>query len=134
MQPTPIDFLFEDFDSLPTGTTSANNWPDCWSYVDEVTTTGYGYVNNTNALSGSNSYRLYKTNTAANAGQNLILISPETDNLGNGAKQIRFSARAGLASNINQLEIVRADGDDATATFTIIQTINVDHLTRSEEH
>src|SRR5690554_8146244 len=75
---------------------------------------------------------LYKTNSTANQGQNLILISPETDNLGNGGKRLRFWARAGAASNINQLEIVRADGNDATATFTVIQTINVDHLTYEE--
>ncbi len=124
--------FYEGFDTTPTGTTSNNNFPNCWSYVDQVTTTGYGYVNATNAQSGNNSYRLYKTNTTANQGQNLILISPETDNLGNGTKQLRFSVRAGTATNVNNLEIVTANGDDANATFTVIRTINVDYLTYQE--
>jgi len=124
--------FYEGFDTTATGTTSNNNFPNCWSYVDDVTTTGYGYVNAANAQSGNNSYRLYKTNTTANQGQNLILISPETDNLGNGTKQLRFSVRAGTATNVNNLEIVTANGDDANATFTVIRTINVDYLTYQE--
>lgn len=124
--------FYEGFDTTATGTASNNNFPNCWSYVDQVTTTGYGYVNATNAQSGNNSYRLYKTNSTANQGQNLILISPETDNLGNGTKQLRFSVRAGTATNVNNLEIVTANGDDANATFTVIRTINVDYLTYQE--
>jgi len=124
--------FYEGFDTTATGTTSNNNFPNCWSYVDDVTTTGYGYVNAANAQSGSNSYRLYKTNTTANQGQNLILISPETSNLGNGTKQLRFSVRAGTATNVNNLEIVTANGDDTNATFTVIRTINVDYVTYQE--
>ena len=124
--------FYEGFDTTATGTASNNNFPNCWSYVDQVTTTGYGYVNAANAQSGNNSYRLYKTNSTANQGQNLILISPETDNLGNGTKQLRFSVRAGTATNVNNLEIVTANGDDANATFTVIRTINVDYLTYQE--
>lgn len=124
--------FYEGFDTTATGTTSNNNFPNCWSYVDGVTSTGYGYVNATNAQSGSNSYRLYKSNTTANQGQSLILISPETINLGNGTKQLRFSVRAGSATNVNSLEIVSANGDDATATFTVLRTINVDYLTYQE--
>src|SRR5690606_30576220 len=61
----PIDFMTlcpvygnfsENFDTTPTGTSSVNNFPTCWSFIDEVVTSGYGYVNATNAQSGSNSY------------------------------------------------------------------------------
>src|SRR5690554_2634904 len=124
----PTGNFSENFDTTPTGSSSNPSLPDCWSYVDEVTSTGYGYVNNANAFSGSNSFRLYKTNSSSNQGQNLILISPQTDNLGNGTKQLRFYARAAAASNLNHLEIVRANGNDATATFTVIQPLIIDHI------
>src|SRR5690606_29220974 len=81
----PVDFMSlcpvygnfsENFDTTPTGTSSVNNFPTCWSFIDEVVTSGYGYVNATNAQSGSNSYRLYKTNSSSNVGQSITLISP----------------------------------------------------------
>src|SRR5690554_1984240 len=135
---TPCDVVSnnfsENFDTTPSGANSqaGANWPACWSQVDEVVTTGYANVSTTDPLSAPHSYRMYRTNSVGNQGQNLILISPETNNLGNGTKQLRFYARAGLASNINQLEIVRANGNDATATFTVIQTFTIDHLTYEE--
>src|SRR5690554_8097549 len=110
MTSCPIyDDFYEGFDTTSAGSSSYNNTPICWSYVDEVVTTGYDYVNMTNPLTGNN-YRLYKTNSTANQGQNLILISAEIDNLSNGGKRLRFWERSGAASNLNQLELVRSDG------------------------
>lgn len=122
--------FYESFDTTETGTSTNNNFPHCWSYVDEVASTGYGYVNAANAQSPSNSYRLYRTNTTANQGQNLRLISPETNNLGNGnwVKQIRFSARStGTAQQI--LEVFTANGTTSAANFTVLDTILVSGTT-----
>ncbi|WCM41012.1 glycine-rich protein [Flavobacterium sp. CBA20B-1] len=119
--------LSENFDTTATGSTTNASIPSCWSYIDEITTTGYGYVEAATALSGSNSFRLYRTNTTSNAAQNLVLISPQTDNLGNGTKQLRFYAMATNTNATNILQIVRSDGTSASSTFTIIQSIVVNH-------
>ena len=125
--------FYENFDITDTGTTTNNNFPYCWSYVDEVVSTGYGYVNATNAQSPSNSYRLYRTNTTANQDQNLRLISPETNNLGNGnfVKQVRFSARS-TGSNQQILEVFTSNGTTATANFTVLDAIMVSGTTYQE--
>ena len=136
---TPCDIItgsfYENFDSTPTGGTADtdNNWPYCWSYVDEVVSTGYGYVNAVNAQSPSNSYRMYRTNTVANQGQNLRLISPETDNLGNGnwVKQVRFSVR-GTSTSPQILEVFTANGTTSAANFTVLDTIIINSTTYQE--
>lgn len=120
-------YLYENFDTTATGSSSNPSLPDCWSYIDEITTTGYGYVEANTALSGTNSFRLYRSNTTGNAADNLVLISPQTDNLGNGTKQLRFYAMATNTNTTNTLQIVRADGTTSSDTFTIIQSITVDH-------
>lgn len=66
-----------DFDSY-TGTTSstANNLPDCWHYINRGTTyTGYPVIYNssTYAVSGTNSLRFYSSTTSAYSDQYAIL-------------------------------------------------------------
>ena len=139
----PVDFytlcgivtgnFYEGFDNTPTGGSTNPTFPYCWSHIDDVVTTGYGYVSGT-AQSAPNAYYMYKTNTAANVGEDLILISPETDNLGNGNgfKQVRFSARSGSTSYNNMLEILTADSNLPGATYTVLDTINVDQTVYQE--
>src|SRR5690606_22170596 len=93
-QPSLISNLSENFDTTAVGSSTSASIPSCWSYIDEITTTGYGYVEAATAQSAPNSFRLYRTNSTTNAPENLVLISPQTDNLGNGTKQLRFSAMA----------------------------------------
>ncbi|WP_177205776.1 glycine-rich protein, partial [Paenimyroides ummariense] len=124
---TPIANLSENFDTTATGSTSVATFPSCWSYIDEITTTGYGYVEAATAQSAPNSFRLYRTNSTANSSQNLVLISPQTDNLGNGNKQLRFYAMATNTNATNILQIVRSNGTTSSATFTVIQSIVVNH-------
>ncbi|SFO40966.1 SprB repeat-containing protein, partial [Paenimyroides ummariense] len=137
----PVEFVtlcgvfgnfYENFDTTPTGTTAVESYPRCWSYIDEVVTTGYGYVEGADAISTPNSFRLYRTNTTGNATQNLVLISPETVNLGNGNKRIRFSAMATNTNASNKLQVVRSNGKTATSTFTVIQEIVIDHTSYQE--
>lgn len=118
----------ENFDSTTTGSSSNPSVPTCWSYQDDVTSTGYGYTNSSasDSRSQSNFYRLYRTNSTSNSAQNITLISPETVNLGGGAKQLRFYART-MSSTYqnNTLEIVRMSSNTATATVTTIATFNI---------
>src|SRR5690606_33888881 len=95
--------------------------------LDEVTTSGYGYVEAATAQSLANSFRLYRTNTTGNAAENIVLISPETVNLGNGTKQLRFSAMATNTNAVNVLQIVSSNGTTASSTFTVIQNVVVNH-------
>src|SRR5690606_4345675 len=37
--------FFEGFENTDIGTTTTNTYPKCWSYIDTVTSSGYGYVN-----------------------------------------------------------------------------------------
>src|SRR5690554_7848619 len=35
--------FYENFDSTPAGTSADNTVPICWTYLDDMTSTGYGY-------------------------------------------------------------------------------------------
>ena len=125
-------FFLENFDSTDTGSTTNPTYPLCWSYIDDITTTGYGYVEAASSQSTPKSFRLYRTNSTTNAAQNLVLLSPETDNLGNGTKQLRFSAMALNTNASNLLQIVRSNGTTSSATFTVVQEIVINHTGHQE--
>src|SRR5690606_8385103 len=126
--PCPIYSNFsENFDNISTGSPSKTgaNYPDCWSYIDS-TTTGYGYVVASNPQSSPRVYRLYRANTASGASsEELVLVSPPTDNLGNGAKQLRFSIRSYSTTTYNsKLEILSMPDPTTTTGATVLATIN----------
>ncbi|MBA5792856.1 MULTISPECIES: fibronectin type III domain-containing protein, partial [unclassified Flavobacterium] len=131
---TPCDVItgnfYEGFDNIEAGSSTNPVFPHCWSYIDDIVSAGYGYVEKASAQSPRNSYRLYRTNNVANSSQNVALISPETDNLGNGqgVKQVRFSVIPLNSKNGNYLEVFTSDGNTDVATFTVIDTIKVDHV------
>ncbi len=128
-----LNDFYEGFDTTSTGGSTNVTKPHCWEVIDDVTTTGYGYVSATYSVSPKNSFYMYKTNSTANVGQNLILVSPETDNLGNGTKQLRFVVRAtSTTAGTNKLEVVRANGNTATSTFTVLATYDINHTTFEE--
>src|SRR5690606_13159472 len=43
-QPGLVSNLSENFDTTAVGSTSNATIPTCWSYIDDIATTGYGYV------------------------------------------------------------------------------------------
>lgn len=126
-----VDNFFENFDTTPVGSSSNQTFPYCWSLVNEMGTSGYGYVNTIN-VSAPRGYYMYRPNAADNKDKNLILISPETNNLGNGTKQLRFSVRGSTTSSPVILEIVRANGTTNTANFAVVATMNVNFTTFKE--
>src|SRR5690606_34098204 len=117
----------ENFDNTSTGSASKTgaNYPDCWNYIDS-TTTGYGYVVASNPQSSPRVYRLYRANTASGAStEEIVLVSPPTDNLGNGTKQLRFSIRSYATTTYNsKLEILSMPDPTTTTGATVLATIN----------
>src|SRR5690554_2554704 len=112
--------FYESFDAVATGNTTNPTVPECWTYIRNSTvTTLYGY---TTAAAGQTGQGFYTYRSAAGDGD-LYLISPETDNLGNGTKQLRFSARVSSATyeTTQKFEIYTMDGNTATANKTLIQ-------------
>ncbi|UUV22592.1 glycine-rich protein [Paenimyroides aestuarii] len=128
--------LYENFDSTTPGSSSIPSLPNCWSFIDDVVSSGYLYTYDLASggpLSGANYVRMYRTNSTSNASQELVLISPETDNLGNGTKQLRFSARSySTTTYVNQLEILAMDSTTSTANATVLATINPSTSTYQE--
>ena len=126
----------ENFDTTAVGTSTNPSLPSCWTYLDDMTGTGYGYTQNTATYSnsGNNSFRFYIYNTATNNNQYLYLVSPLTNNLGNGTKQIRFFAR--YLTGAVKLEVVRLNDilspAAATTSATVLVSFNVDQLTFKE--
>lgn len=130
---TYINNFFEDFESSDIGASNIATYPYCWSYIK---TTGYGYVQGSSSYSqsGTQSFSLYRTNsnTNTNKSQEVVLVSPETDKLGNGSKQLRFSVRSYSSSFINKLEIISLDNNSSTANAKVLTTIYPDHTTFQE--
>ena len=121
--------ISENFDTTPVGSDSkaGSNYPTCWSYIDTVTT-GYGYVMSSTPQSAPNVYRLYRTNATAGVSQDLVLVSPTTDNLGNGTKQLRFSVRSySTTTYINKLEILSMPDNTTTTGATVLATVYNDN-------
>lgn len=82
----------ENFDTTSTGSSTNNNAPSCWSYLESASFSGYGYVAASNSYSSPNSYYLY--NSTATTGSQM-LVSPPTVNLSDGTKRVRFYAKSG---------------------------------------
>src|SRR5690606_854373 len=85
----------ENFDTTSTGSSTNNNAPSCWSYLESASFTGYGYVSTSNNYSAPNAYYLY--NSSATTGSQM-LVSPPTVNLSDGNKRVRFYAKSGGAN------------------------------------
>lgn len=116
----------ENFDTTATGTSTNNNAPLCWSYLETSGFTGYGYVTTGNAFSPSNNYYLY--NSSATTG-NQLLVSPQTVSLSDGTKRVKFYAKAGGAGYTLQVGTLTNPSDPstfvafATTSLTTTQTV-----------
>src|SRR5690606_13454817 len=104
----PIGNFYEDFETTPTGSSSNASPPDCWSYFVAA---GYGYgYTSTGGQTGKGFYAYPYSDTE------LFLVSPETVDLGNGTKQVRFSANLSSTGIIGtEIRVYRLDGKTSTA-------------------
>lgn len=105
----------ENFDTTSTGSTTNNNAPSCWAYLESASFAGYGYVIGSNSFSAPNSYYLY--NSSATTGSQM-LVSPPTINLSDGTKRVRFYAKSSSAGVPLQIGTLTNPTD--TSTFTQI--------------
>jgi len=105
----------QNFDTTPTGSSTVTNAPTCWSYVETTGSAGYGYVYATSPNSTPNCYYLYN---AGDTTGNVMLVSPQTTNLTNGTKQVRFMAKAGGSGYTMQVGTLTDPANPAS--FTVI--------------
>lgn len=106
----------ENFSSVATGSSTNQTLPDCWSFYDGGS--GYGYVGTT-ALATPKSFQMY----TADLVNPYILISPETQNLGDGNYRVKFNARSGTAGQTLIFGTMSNPLD--ASTFTPLQTFNL---------
>jgi hypothetical protein len=111
----------ENFDSYSTGSTTNNNTPDCWTYIEPAGGLGYGYISSTSPYSGTRNFYLYNSGDSTG---DYMLVSPQTTALSNGLNRTRFYARS--TSNLGYTVQVgtMSDVTDPT-TFTLIGTITL---------
>lgn len=107
----------ESFTTTATGSTTNSTVPLCWSFIDEGA--GSGYVSTGSNFSGPNGF--YITNSSDLTG-NYVLVSPETNNLGNGNYRLRFRAKT-TSSSGEELEILTLPGNGSTDSSTLITTL-----------
>ncbi|KAA5532954.1 choice-of-anchor J domain-containing protein, partial [Paenimyroides baculatum] len=126
--------FFEGFETTATGSSSNETYPLCWTYIDTVSpvNNAYNYVT-TVAKTGSRGYYSYRYPLLQSDGQ-LMLVSPETNNLGNGTKQIRFWARSSSTSYSPKLVIYSMNGNTVSSTKTVVTSINIPSTTTFAEY
>lgn len=116
----------ENFDTTLTGSSTNNNTPMCWSYLETSGFLGYGYVTTGNAYSPANNYYFY--NSSATTG-NQLLVSPQTIALSDGTKRVKFYAKAGGATYTLQVGTLTNPTDPSTfvafntTSLTTTQTV-----------
>src|SRR5690554_3184177 len=139
----PIDFMtlcpvfddfFEGFENTATASYTWGPVPNCWTLLYSLAQPySYAFVNTNRAKTGDRSYLVYYDGYQSGANDYYHLISPETDNLGNGTKRVRFSAyfEYGNPSTV-PVNIVSLDSNTSSATATLVQTVSVSGQSWSE--
>ncbi|WP_413513510.1 MBG domain-containing protein, partial [Myroides odoratus] len=111
--------FYENFDNQTVGSQTNSSLPQCWGKI--ATDSGYLYVTNSSYYTGPNSLYVYNNNQVTG---NLMLVSPETANLGQGGYQIRFRARAG-ASLGQTLKVVTLENPNTTVGMNLIEELQL---------
>ena len=124
--------FFEGFETTPVGSNTNQTVPVCWTLLNTTNNQWtYGAVSNNYPKTGSNHFYFNRYPLNQSDGE-LILISPETINLGNGTKQLRFSARLPWTGATPKLVVYTMNGTGPTSTKTLIQSININSTTYTE--
>ncbi|MGS4344444.1 MBG domain-containing protein [Myroides odoratus] len=98
----------ENFESQPVGSTVNASLPPCWEKI----TTGNGYLYTSSASAYSGSHSLYLYNSNQNTGD-LVVVSPPTNQLGNGGYRVRFRAKS-TSSTLSTLNVVTLENPNTT--------------------
>ena len=111
--------FYQSFEYATIGNYNTPTVPTCWSYLEDGG--GYGYTNNGTGKTGSSYFYAYVSDETE-----IFLISPETDNLGSGEKQVRFWANLTSASYTGtKVGVYSLDGNDDTANKTLLEMFNL---------
>ena len=130
--------IMENFDSYP-GTTSTseatNNLPDCWTNLNEGTSTSYSgypiiYNSSSTAASGTNSIRFYTYITAGTYDDQVAILPPiDVNTFPMNTLQVAFDARALSTSYTFKLDVgIMTDPTDRNS-FVTMQTLNLTSTT-----
>ncbi|WP_410881348.1 MBG domain-containing protein, partial [Myroides sp. DW712] len=111
------DAFNENFESQPIGSTNNASLPPCWRKI----TTGNGYLYTSSASAYSGSHSLYLYNSNQNTGD-LLVVSPPTNQLGNGGYRVRFRARS-TSSALSTLNVVTLEDPNTTVGMQSLATI-----------
>ncbi|RYF68174.1 MAG: fibronectin type III domain-containing protein, partial [Cytophagaceae bacterium] len=116
---TPATSFSENFDTVTTP-----NLPPCWSKIVRGTSTSISsasVITTSTNFSSPNGVSLYNSGTTAS--DDIILVSPILSNVGAGTHQLRFRARASVATQDVIIGTLNTSG--ATAVFTPLQTVDL---------
>src|SRR5690606_24357440 len=103
----------------------------CWTYINTIGNTwSYGEVVDWMSQTGNNSYYVNRDSGSGD----FMLISPETSDLGNGAKRLRFSVYYDYGSGTPEIEIYHLNDNNTSATKTLINTICVTTIGSWQEY
>src|SRR5690554_3826363 len=111
----------EGFETTPLYNYPMGTPPTCWSIIYTIP--------NTWSYTGANSWMSNTGSRSMEVGRDygtgdFMLVSPETDNLGNGTKRIRFSVYLDYYwPSAPSIQIYTLDGPTASATKTLVETI-----------
>ena len=111
---------FENFDAYSAGSTTNNNAPNCWAFLENAGGAGYGFISSTTPNSAPRNYYLFNSSDASG---NYMLVSPPTTDLSNGLNRTRFYARGGGAGYTVQVGTL-SDPLNPNS-FTLIQSIPI---------
>ena len=106
-----IGYFAENFDTTPVGTVVSPTVPQCWSFIDSGS--GYGYVTLAYPASDPKSFYIYNSSDILG---NYILVSPKTDNLGNGAYRVKFKAKSSWGTGVLLFGSMSSNTDGDTFT------------------
>ncbi|WP_033960089.1 T9SS-dependent choice-of-anchor J family protein [Psychroserpens jangbogonensis] len=112
-----ISDFSENFDSATTP-----NLPDCWSGIVEGASS-FAYVETSTSADNTapNGVSLYNSDSGSLA--NIMLVSPNLTNLGDGTHRLRFSARNSTASQ--DIEVGTLSDPTDGSTFTLLSAVDL---------
>ena len=116
--------FFEGFDTTELGNSNNPSPPICWTYLATSAKNSYGYTSGINTgMNESNGFSAIRANaTGVEYDGDILLISPETNNLGNCTKQLRFWAKVSFFGiTTHKFEIYSMSDKTATATKTLLK-------------
>ena len=116
---TGVTSFSENFDAVTTP-----DLPDCWSSIIDNGASSFAYVQTSTSADNSlpNGVQLYNSGST-DAASNIMLVSPNLSNLGDGTHLLRFYARNTTATQ--DLEVGTLSSPTDGTTFTPLASVDI---------